>query len=104
MAEKQKEDLAEGTLLSHLIELRGRLFKMLGSVFVVFVALLPFAKPIFNYVAAPLVSVIPNRRTDRAKPGLATDCHYCADFLPGYFHLHARDPLPGVGVRCAGPL
>jgi len=33
---------------------------MLGSVFVVFVALLPFAKPIFNYVAAPLVSVIPN--------------------------------------------
>jgi len=60
MAEKQKEDLAEGTLLSHLIELRGRLFKMLGSVFVVFVALLPFAKPIFNYVAAPLVSVIPN--------------------------------------------
>jgi sec-independent protein translocase protein TatC len=60
MAEKQKEDLAEGTLLSHLIELRGRLFKMLGSVFVVFLALLPFAKPIFNYVAAPLVSVIPN--------------------------------------------
>ena len=60
MAEQQKEDLAEGTLLSHLIELRGRLFKILGSVFVFFVALLPFAKTIFNYVAAPLVSVIPN--------------------------------------------
>jgi len=60
MAEEQPEDLAEGTLLSHLVELRGRLFKMLGSIFVVFVALLPFAKPIFNYVAAPLVSVVPN--------------------------------------------
>jgi len=59
MAEEQQEDLAEGTLLSHLIELRGRLFKMLGAVFLVFVALLPFAKTIFNYVAAPLVSVVP---------------------------------------------
>jgi sec-independent protein translocase protein TatC len=60
MAEEKQEDLAEGTLLSHLVELRGRLFKMLGSVFIVFLALLPFAKPIFNYVAAPLVSVVPN--------------------------------------------
>ena len=60
MAEKQQEELAEGTLLSHLVELRGRLFKMFGAVFLVFLALLPFAKIIFNYVAAPLVSVVPN--------------------------------------------
>ena len=60
MAEEQQEELAEGTLLSHLIELRGRLFKMFGAVFLVFLALLPFAKAIFNYVAAPLVSVVPN--------------------------------------------
>ncbi|MBT8108818.1 MAG: twin-arginine translocase subunit TatC [Gammaproteobacteria bacterium] len=60
MAEKQQEELAEGTLLSHLVELRGRLFKMFGAVFLVFLALLPFAKMIFNYVAAPLVSVVPN--------------------------------------------
>lgn len=59
MAEEQ-EELAEGTLLSHLIELRSRLFKMLGAVFIVFLALLPFAKPLFNYVAAPLVRVVPN--------------------------------------------
>ena len=60
MAEKQQEELAEGTLLSHLIELRSRLFKMFGAVFIVFLALLPFAKQIFNYVAEPLVSVVPN--------------------------------------------
>ena len=60
MAGEHKEQLAEGTLLSHLVELRSRLFKMFGAVFIVFLALLPFAKPIFNYVAQPLVSVVPN--------------------------------------------
>lgn len=60
MAEEHEEQLAEGTLLSHLVELRGRLFKMVGAVFAVFIVLLPFAKQIFNYVAAPLVSVVPN--------------------------------------------
>lgn len=60
MAEEQQEELAEGTLLSHLVELRSRLFKMFGAVFLVFIALLPFSKQIFNYVAAPLVSVVPN--------------------------------------------
>ena len=57
--EEQNEDLAEGTLLSHLVELRTRLFWMFGAVFLVFLALLPFSKMIFNYVAAPLVSVVP---------------------------------------------
>jgi sec-independent protein translocase protein TatC len=60
MTEEQQEDLAEGTLLSHLVELRSRLFKMFGAVFIVFLALVPFSKMIFNYVAAPLVSVVPN--------------------------------------------
>ena len=60
MAEEQQEDLAEGTLLSHLVELRSRLFKVVIAVFVVFLALIPFSKKIFDYVAAPLVSVVPN--------------------------------------------
>ena len=60
MTEDRPEELAEGTLLSHLVELRSRLFKMFGAVFIVFLALLPFAKSIFNYVAEPLVSVVPN--------------------------------------------
>ena len=58
--EDQDEDLAEGTLLSHLVELSTRLFWMFGAVFLIFLALLPFSKMIFNYVAAPLVSVVPN--------------------------------------------
>jgi sec-independent protein translocase protein TatC len=60
MAGEQQEALAEGTLLSHLVELRSRLFKMFGAVFLVFLALLPFSKKIFNYIAQPLVSVVPN--------------------------------------------
>ena len=38
----EKENLAEGSLMSHLFELRNRLFKIFGSVFLVFVVLLPF--------------------------------------------------------------
>jgi sec-independent protein translocase protein TatC len=59
MTGEEHEELAEGSLLSHLIELRSRLFRIVGAVFLVFLALLPFAKMIFNYVAAPLVSVVP---------------------------------------------
>ena len=60
MTDERQEELAEGTLLSHLVELRSRLFKMFGAVFLVFLALLPFSKILFNYIAQPLVSVVPN--------------------------------------------
>jgi len=53
------EDLAEGTLMSHLVELRSRLFKVFGSVFAVFVILMPFSRKIFDVVADPLVNVVP---------------------------------------------
>ena len=58
-APEHKEELAEGTLLSHLAELRNRLFKVLASVFVIFIALLPFAQTIFNVAAEPLINVVP---------------------------------------------
>lgn len=51
--------LGEGTLMSHLTELRSRLFKVFGAVFAIFVLLLPFASRIFNFVAEPLISVVP---------------------------------------------
>jgi len=54
-----EDDLAEGTLLSHLVELRGRLLKIVATVFVAFVGLLPFAKRIFEIVSAPLIEVLP---------------------------------------------
>ncbi|MDH3619885.1 MAG: twin-arginine translocase subunit TatC [Gammaproteobacteria bacterium] len=68
MAEDKKEDLAEGTLLSHLIELRSRLFKIFGGVFLVFLALLPFSRELFNLAAAPLTSVIPGGELQALNP------------------------------------
>lgn len=52
----EEEELAEGTLLSHLVELRSRIIKLGAAVVVVFVALLPFSKTIFNFVAEPLIA------------------------------------------------
>lgn len=60
MAEEQTDNLSEGTLLSHLVELRSRLFKIFGTVFLVFLALLPFSKKLFDLAAQPLISVVPD--------------------------------------------
>ena len=59
-SENKEEDLAEGTLMSHLIELRGRLFKVFGSVFGVFIVLVPFSRKIFDFVATPLTRFVPS--------------------------------------------
>lgn len=58
----EEEQLQEGTLISHLVELRGRLLKISAAVVVVFVALLPFSTKIFSFVAEPIVSVLPGNR------------------------------------------
>lgn len=68
MTDKQEEDLSEGTLLSHLVELRSRLFKIFGAVFLIFLALLPFAKTIFDVAAEPLISVIPDGELQALNP------------------------------------
>ena len=57
--EEDSESLAEGTLLSHLIELRGRLLKISAAVVVMFVCLLPFSTRIFALVSEPLREVLP---------------------------------------------
>ena len=54
-----EEDLAEGTLLSHLIELRTRLLRIAFSVLIVFLILLPWADDIFAMVSEPLREVLP---------------------------------------------
>jgi len=74
-ADNQDEGLAEGTLMSHLVELRNRLFIMFGSVFAVFMVLFPFSKPIFEFVSEPLRSVLPGGQliaTGTASPVIAT--------------------------------
>lgn len=53
------ESLAEGTLLSHLVELRSRLLKISAAVAIAFVALLPFSRRIFALVSEPLRDVLP---------------------------------------------
>ncbi|NHA15842.1 twin-arginine translocase subunit TatC [Thioalkalivibrio sp. XN279] len=51
--------LGEGTLLSHLMELRNRLLKMVITVLVLFICLVPFADTLFTLVAEPLMARLP---------------------------------------------
>lgn len=70
----EEEQLAEGTLLSHLVELRSRLLKVAAAVVGVFVCLLPFAKEIYELVSAPMIAVLPGGKmiaTEVASPLLA---------------------------------
>lgn len=50
---------AEQPFISHLVELRDRLIRMLIAVGLVVLVLLPFANDIYTYVAAPLMAKLP---------------------------------------------
>ncbi len=50
---------AEGSLISHLVELRNRLIRGLGAVLVIFLLLAPFANDLYEILAKPLMSVLP---------------------------------------------
>src|SRR5437762_1248730 len=69
---EHEEQLAEGTLMSHLLELRSRLMKATAAVVVVFLALTPFTQRVFEVVSAPLMAVLPEGSqmiaTDVASP------------------------------------
>jgi sec-independent protein translocase protein TatC len=58
--EPGEEELAEGTLMSHLLELRSRLMKAVFAVVVVLIGLTPFSQRVFEYVSEPLRSVVPS--------------------------------------------
>jgi len=51
--------LPEQPFISHLIELRDRLMRMLLAVLVIFLALFPFGNDIYLFVADPLMKVLP---------------------------------------------
>ncbi len=57
--DEDEEQLEEATLVSHLIELRGRLMKAFGVVLAIFVCLAPFAEKVFAIVAEPLMAQLP---------------------------------------------
>ncbi len=49
----------EGTLISHLLELRDRLLRAILAVVVIFVCLVPFANELYEILARPLMSALP---------------------------------------------
>ncbi|AHK78053.1 preprotein translocase subunit TatC [Ectothiorhodospira haloalkaliphila] len=55
----QPGEEGEGTLLSHLFELRTRLLRSVLCILVVFLALFPFANTIYTYLAGPLMAHLP---------------------------------------------
>ena len=55
----EPEKLAEGTLISHLLELRDRLIKALMGVGLIFLPCMMYANDIFSYVSQPLQEKLP---------------------------------------------
>ena len=53
----------ERPLLSHLVELRSRLLKMIACIGLVFIVLFPFANPLYNFLSAPLIAQLPHGGT-----------------------------------------
>lgn len=56
---EDKESLAEGTLMSHLLELRNRLLKALAAVLALFIPCAVFANELFSLVAQPIIDKLP---------------------------------------------
>lgn len=56
---REPETLAEGTLISHLLELRDRLLKAVLVIAVISVPCLFFANEIYEFVARPLMEKLP---------------------------------------------
>jgi sec-independent protein translocase protein TatC len=69
-----EEQLAEGTLMSHLLELRSRIMKAVLAVIAVFVVLTPWMNDVFEFVSKPLREALPEGSemivTDVAAPFL----------------------------------
>ena len=56
-------ELAEGTLISHLLELRDRLLKAMLAVGICFVPCAYYMNQIFTFVAKPLINKLPSGAT-----------------------------------------
>ena len=56
---REPESLAEGTLISHLLELRTRLLRAVVAVVICFVPLAFFSNQLFTLVAHPLIEKLP---------------------------------------------
>ena len=61
--QENEEQLAEGTLVSHLVELRSRLIRSALAVLLIFLCLIPFAERVFTLIATPLMERLPEGAT-----------------------------------------
>jgi len=59
----QSPEPKETTFISHLLELRDRLVRSVGAVLLLFLVVAPFANTLYEYLAAPLMSVLPEGNT-----------------------------------------
>ncbi|MFL2546540.1 MAG: twin-arginine translocase subunit TatC [Candidatus Rariloculaceae bacterium] len=59
----EEETLAEGSLVSHLVELRNRLLRVAAAILVIFICLVPFSESIFTLIATPLMEKLPEGAT-----------------------------------------
>lgn len=59
MSEEPEEQLAEGTLISHLLELRDRLIRAIAAVGLVFLPCMFYSNQIFTFVSIPLREKLP---------------------------------------------
>ena len=59
----QSPEPQEATFISHLLELRDRLLRAVGAVLLLFVVTAPFANTLYEYLAAPLMSALPEGNT-----------------------------------------
>ena len=62
-SEKPAEPLAEGTLMSHLLELRNRLMKAVIALLLVFIPCAYYANDLFTLIARPLIDKLPEGST-----------------------------------------
>ncbi|WP_404359092.1 twin-arginine translocase subunit TatC [Methylotuvimicrobium sp. KM1] len=63
MSRDNFEETQEQPFISHLIELRNRLLKVVLSVLVVFLGLASYANEIYSYLAGPLLAHLPENST-----------------------------------------
>jgi sec-independent protein translocase protein TatC len=57
--EKKDEELAEGTLMSHLLELRNRLMRAMLAVLIGFIPCMMYSNELFTIIAQPLLDKLP---------------------------------------------
>lgn len=61
--EKDKENLAEGTLISHLLELRNRLMRAAIAVFIALIPCVYYQNRIFSFMSRPIREKLPKGAT-----------------------------------------